>query len=60
MIIFLPVRMCNDPQRKHSEVSAQRRTIQFLKLLNPYLIIDGSSLAKAEIPTLDEAIATMI
>ena len=51
----------NDPQCKSREVSAQRRTIQFLKQLNPsfhqrWVVLQ----AKAEIPTLDEAIVTMI
>ena len=43
--------VCNDPQCKSKEVSAQRRTMQFLKHLNPLF---------NQRRTLDEAIATMI
>ena len=32
---LLPVTVCNDPQCKSKEISAQRRTMQFLKHLNP-------------------------
>ena len=58
---FSPVTVCNDPQCKSKEISAQRRTMQFLKHLNPSFDQRREVLlAKAEIPTLDEAIATMI
>ena len=49
---FSHVTSCNDPQCKSKEISAQRRTMQFLKHLNP--LFDQRRtvlLAKAEIPT---------
>ena len=45
-----PVTVCNDPQCKSKEVSTQRRTMQFLKHLNPSLDQRRAILlAKAEI-----------
>lgn len=58
---FSPMTVCKDPKCKSREVFAQRRTMQFLKHLNPaFYQMRADLLAQTKIPTLDEAIATMM
>ncbi|KAJ9550922.1 hypothetical protein OSB04_014967 [Centaurea solstitialis] len=58
---FSPVISCKDPECKGREVSGQRRTMQFLKHLNPTFDQRRAViLAQEKIPTLNEAIAAMI
>lgn len=58
---FSPVKLCNDPGCQSSEVTSQRRTMQFLKHLNPAFDQRRAILlSQAKIPAIDEAVAIMM
>jgi hypothetical protein len=58
---FSPIACCKDPECKREEQDAQRRTMHFLKRLNPtFKQRSAVLLAQARIPSLDEAIAAMM
>jgi Zinc knuckle len=58
---FSPIACCKDPECKRGERDAQRRTMHFLRRLNPaFEQRSGVSLVQARISSLDEAIAAMM
>jgi Zinc knuckle len=58
---FLPIACCKDPECKKGERDVQRRTMHFLRRLNPaFEQRNVMLLAQARIPSLDKAIATMM
>ncbi|KAJ4737614.1 Transposon Ty1-H Gag-Pol polyprotein [Rhynchospora pubera] len=58
---FSPMACCKDPECRRGERDAQRRTMHFLRRLNPaFEHRTAVLLAQTRIPSLDEAIAAMM